>query len=222
VRCLYDRVGKIYACPLCGKSFTVDEYDSSQLYSNGGGVSNLTDISPSFHTPSAHNRTNHLIKYLDRMTGVDVTPIPPEVFDCINVELLNDGINVESIYFNSGLIKHYLKSNGLNKWIRYMAKIYKSYTGRNLIQPLTPLDRGRILNMWEGVQKHVTAYMSNDGKRRNFPSCWYFLRKMTEHLGIDIQINIFHVIKKDDNTKKLDTMWKYVCTRMDVPYVPTM
>jgi len=220
-KCTYNSINKAYTCPSCGLGFYTSEIDFSQMFGDNSTSVNLVDASQSFHAPSAHDRVKHLVGYLDRIMGVDMVNVPKHVTDIIDREMKRDRITADSAFFNNTLLKKYLKNNGLNAWIKYTAKIYREYTGRNMITPLTDQERGSIIEMWTIILRHVTTYMVLYSDRKNFPSAWYFLRKITEHLNIDIQIDQFHKIKLDNNTTKLDTIWKYVCNKIGIQFVPT-
>ena len=221
VKLKYNNMLKIHSCPICGISFMNNEIDHTQFYVEQNGVSNLNDTVRSIHSPSEHNRIKHFIGYLDKMMGVEIITIPTKVFDIIDNEMQNDCISSNDIFFNFNLIKKYLRRKKLNKWIPHISKIYKRYTGNNLIDPLTSVEKNKIITMYKEIQSNIIYYLL-ENKRKNFPTCWYFIRKISEHLNIKLDIDIFHKIKLDKNTRSLDMMWKYICKKINIEFIPTI
>ena len=221
VRYKFNNINKLYTCPGCGVGFTTNEFDFTQFYVEHNGISNLNDSIQNVHSPSEHNRIKHFIGYIDKMMGTEIITIPSKVFITIDKELKKDNIQINTIYFNFNLLKKYLKRNKLNKWIAHIAKIYRRYTNRNLINPLTVDERSKIITMYANIQSDVIYYLLGI-KRKNFPTCWYFIRKITEHFEISLDVDIFHKIKMDQNTRNLDNIWKYVCQQINIKFIPTM
>ena len=221
VKLKYDNMLKIHNCPMCGATFTSNEIEHDQFYPEQNNVSNLNDTVQNIHSPSEHNRIKHFVSYLEKMMGVEVVTIPTKILDVINEEMLSDGISPNDIFFNYNLLKKYLRRRKLNKWIPNIPKIYKKYTGNNLVPQLTTIEKNQIITMYKDIQGYIIRYLQ-ENKRKNFPTCWYFIRKIVEHLEIPLDVDVFHKIKLDKNTRDLDMIWKYICDKSNIIYIPTI
>lgn len=226
VKCIYNSITKLYTCPVCGSSYISMKQENTQ-YTIEDTLCNLSEAMQNYHVPTSNDRVKQMIGYLNRMMGIDGIIIPQEVYEHIRNKMNHDGISPKSVHFNAYLIRKYLSGrNKLGKWKKHIATIYTFFTGKPLIS-LNIGDRDRILELYEVIQSYVKLYMYNNRTRVNFPPCWYFIRKISEALNINVGIDFFHTIKHDENIKELDKMWKYICDNVrqrgiQIEYIPTM